>query len=549
MEIIKECRILEGIKVSEGIIMGTVCHFQEALHEQAAIYQIADEDVEREIGRFTDAVETGVKELLTIAENIEKTIGKNEAMIFHSHEMILKDPALANKVSDIIKKDHINVEYAVKTVFEEYENLFTAMDNEYMRERSVDFRELKKRILSHLTGESGKFLCNIGSSCLHKKDRIVLAHEITPSLLSRIEDDRIVGLISEKGGANSHAGIMARSIGIPFVSGLNIVDTEECGSMVIIDGFAGKVILNPSKEIIESYKIKDIKAKRDCSIIKNNRGPVAYAANGKEVTILGNVLSNTDIDMINSFRLAGIGLLRSEFLFYEYPAFPNPELQAEKYISMIARLENKADVTIRLFDFGADKKVDTLEFAVENNPLLGSRGSRFLIANPKILNNQLEAIAITARKYPVKILYPMITTPDEIDILNKSADAVFSKFGLNIKRGIMFEVPAPFVTPRPYLERVDFCSIGTNDLVQYLFAVDRENTSVNHLYNLSNPQIAALIKPLLITAKELGKEISLCGEIGEHFDFLKEVINSGLTRLSVNPGSAQKIIQMIRYIA
>ncbi len=550
MEILKDFKILDGIKISEGIILGTVCHFQEATHEQTAIFEVKPSQIDNEIKKLKNALEKSKNDLRIIAANIEKTVGKNEAMIFHSHELILEDSVLLDKISSLIRDKFLNVEYSVKTIFEEYEQIFENMNNEYMRERALDFRELKKRILSYFTGETGKFKCDVGSKCLHKLERIVLAKEITPSLIARIEDDKIVGLISEKGGVNSHAGIMARSIGIPFVSGLHIVEQIECGTMVIVDGFAGKVIINPTDDIIHSYKIKDLTVKRECKILKLNKGPFVETIDGNRIEILGNVLALNDIEMINKYSLNGIGLLRSEFMFYDNATFPNKLEQSAKYLEMIAHLNSKTNITVRLFDFGGDKKIDTLKFENETNPLLGMRGARYLLSNRSILTEQLEAISIVAKKHNINILYPMITVPDEIDLINSIAKPIFEQYGVsgNIKIGVMFEVPSAFINPDLYLEKVDFCSIGTNDLMQYLFAVDRENTSVNHLYSLNNPQVIDIIRPVIDAANRMNKPISLCGEISDNFDFLEKLIQAGLRKISVNPGSSQKIIQMIKYI-
>ncbi len=534
MSIITKKIKVSGLPISNGIIIGKVCHYQDQNKKQSAIFEIKEAQVKRNITRLAQALEKSRAEIKFLAKEVEEKVGKAEAQIFDSHIMILEDQGLINKIKKRITENKENVEFAVKTIFEEYEDMFASMDNEYMRDRKLDFKDLKDRVVNNLTGEKGDFLCNKNFGCIHGDYRIVLLDELTPSLVSTLREQNIKGIIAGKGGINSHAAIITRSLKIPYVSGIDIIDKIQCATDVILDADNGIVIFNPDHAEEKKYRARMEKQQQRAEIIIN--GPIFKSASGKEIEIYSNILTDNDIDLTNQFNLKGSGLVRTEVLFFGNKIFPDKDDQFKKYKNIVERLKGK-EVTFRLFDLGGDKKLDSLTFKEEENPLLGLRGIRYLLKNEQLLTEQLSALAMTARIGKIKVMYPMISSLKELEKVNKIAEDIFTEYNVkaNIQIGMMFEVPSTFINYQPFLERVDFGSIGTNDLIQYLFGVDRNNPDVLYLYQKNQEAVYILFENLIKCADKLGKEISICGEPGNDKKFANRVIEMGIKKFSLNP--------------
>lgn len=533
--------------ITPGVIIGSLCHFQTGSLDQTAIFKIEDDELDDELNRLDNALEISKIELTKLVKNVEKNIGKNEAKIFETHIVLLQDKQVLDKIINKIKNERINCEYAVKSVFEEYEELFAQMDDEYLKDRGTDLSEIKRRILSHLTGEKGKFLCN--QHCKAKNcSRIVVTEELTPSMISLVQAHHITGFITRIGGASSHAAILTKAAGITYVTGVNLINKIKCGSPVIIDSDKKRVIFNPSLETLDKYEEVIQKRKKALHARTITYGPTAKTKSGIKINVYANIMSKDDIKYVNEYDLAGIGLVRTEFLFFSNKIFPKTEEQAEMYTDVIKRTGDKP-VTFRLFDFGADKKIQSLKFRHEENPLLGLRGIRFLLKYKKILKDQVVALCKT-KSTNIRILYPMISNLDELKKVNTVVKETLTENGLQdkIKVGMMFEVPSVFIDPAPYLNEVDFISIGTNDLVQYLFGVDRNNAEVSHLYNQDNPIVYKLLTNLINLAAEKKKDISLCGEINYNTKFIENIIKIGLRNISLTPIGAPELFERISEI-
>ena len=459
---------LNGMVISPGIIIGEVCHYQAGSTEQTAVYKVTSDQVKSELKRLEEAIELSKEELIKLSKNIEKVLGSSEAKIFETHILLLEDKQLLNKIANKVKEENVNIEYAVKVIFEEFENIFAKMDDDYLKDRGTDFSELKRRVLSHLTGEKGRFLCRHECLVQKRKGRIILTNELTPSMISLLENKNIDGFITKIGGKNSHAAILARAIGIPFITGINIIEKIKCETPVIIDSNSGKVIFNPNKEILEKYNKIINKEKEKHEELKKTIGPIIKTNKGTELEIYANILNINDMIFYNQFQLAGIGLVRTEYLFMNDKDFPTVDQQTIIY-SEIIKKANGHPVTFRLFDVGGDKNIPSLKFPEEENPLLGLRGIRYLMKYKKILTDQIKAICNSAKNGNVKILYPMISNIDELKKANQITQTIINKNNLSkkINIGMMFEVPSVFINPQPYLQLVDFISIGSNDLVQY----------------------------------------------------------------------------------
>lgn len=540
---------VNGIVISPGVIIGEVCHYQAGSIEQTAVYKVTSDRIGKELKRFEEAIRLSKEELTHLTKNIEKILGSSEAKIFDTHILLLEDKQLFNKIRNKVKEENINIEYAVKTVFEEFEDIFAKMDDEYLKDRGTDFSELKRRVLSHLTGEKGKFLCRHECLAQKRKGRIILTNELTPSMISLLENKNIDGFITKYGGKNSHAAILARAIGIPFITGINIIEKIKCETPVIIDGDSSKVIFNPDNKILEKYNKIIEKEKEKRERLEKIIGPILKTNKGTELEIYANIINLNDMKFYNQYQLAGIGLVRTEFLFIDDKNFPTVEQQTNIY-SEIIKNANGHSVTFRLFDVGGDKNIPGLKFPKEDNPLLGLRGIRYLMKYKKILTDQIEAICNSAKNGVVKILYPMISNIDELKKVNKIAKAIIDENNLSnkIDVGMMFEVPSVFINPDPFLKLVDFISIGSNDLVQYLYGVDRNNANVSHLYKQDSIAIYKLIEHVLFEANKQKKDVTLCGEIDFNSKFFEKIIRLGMKKFSISPVTMPKVIEKIKEI-
>ena len=537
MDIINSQLEVTGITLSPGISMAPICHFQEAISEQTSIYKISEKSVASELNRLKKSIEISKEEIKSISKDVRKQVGEYEAKIFETHIFVLEDEELMKKIYFKISNDLQNAEYAVKSVFEEYEALFEKMDDEYFKDRGTDFAELKRRILSHLTGEKGHFLC--GEHCNTKKSsykKIVITRELTPSMIPLIKKRNIVGFITKHGGKTSHAAILSRAAGIPYITDIDLTDNVNCGTIAIIDGDNSRVLFNPQPSIIEVYTNK-IKTKHNL-ILKSPRfkGPVIKTRSNELIEIYANIISENEVNYIHTNCLAGIGLLRTEFLFFEYNHFPDIDEQTKVYKNIVKAAKGKP-VNIRLFDLGGDKKIKSLDFMHEENPLLGLRGIRFLMNNKTILATQVNAICRAADHGKLRILYPMISSLQELKQVNSYVKNILSKNNKDkeILTGMMFEVPSVLIEPEMFLSEIDFGNLGTNDLLQYLFAVDRNNAYVSYLDIENENTLYKLISNLLKEAMRQKKQIIYCGELSFSSDLLKKLIKTGLRKISISP--------------
>jgi len=548
MTIINDEIIKKGTVISPGTVIAPICHFQAGSVEQTAIYKVDEDSINDEIERLNNAIEMSKEELKLLAANVENFIGENEAKIFETHILVLEDKSLLDKIYKKVKNEKINIEFAVKYIFEEFEDIFAKMDDEYLKDRGTDFSEIKRRLLSHLTGDKGRFLCRVNCNSSKNNPRIVLTNELSTSMISLLKDNNIIGFITSQGGLNSHAAILTKALGIPYITGINVIDRVKCGTTAIIDGENNRVIFNSRKETVNKYK----------NIINNNNkllekisnlGPVVITKSGYNIEISGNIIGFEDIKFINKYNLAGIGLVRTEFLFFDNVSFPTLDDQIDVYSDIVKKMKGGKPVTFRLFDIGGDKKLKSLDFINEENPLLGLRGIRFLMKNRKILENQVKAIGEAGKLGKVRILYPMISDYDELLKVNKIVKEYLKEVDAkNIEIGMMFEVPSVFISPEKFIKEIDFASIGSNDLVQYLFGIDRNNAHVSYLYKQDNDIVYELIKSLINAASKCNKEVSICGEIDYSTNFIDKIIKIGINKISVSPISVLKLFERLKSI-
>lgn len=515
-----------GLPISGGVAYAKICLFNENRHDQAPGYQVEGPGVEGEKARLEQAVKVASERTQALIDQIQARLGSAQSGIFMAQKMMVEDATLHAKIMALIEHEGLNAEAAVTRALDEYEAVLSAIDNQYLRERATDIGEVKRRLLDVLGNTSPSLQCAGYAHCRHGKDRVVAAVELTPSLTTELDAENLRGFITEHGGAGSHAAILARALGIPAVSGLaGIHSSVTCGNEVIVDGDRGLVILWPTRETLESYKLVE--------------GAVAEAAFEIEPPVAGyEVMANAsrfkDVEKAVIAGAEGIGLYRTEFGVFVPNRILDEQEQYDHYVRILEMIGPRP-VTIRLLDLGGDKGGEWLNLPPEENPQLGLRGSRLLLAHRDLLDVQARALARASVHGPVNVMYPMIVDAAQFLTMREAfEEAVEGIERGTLRHGVMFEVPAACLQAREILEHAEFGSIGTNDLTQYLFAVDRNNELVAQYYNPDAPAFWTLIRMTVDAAAELGRPLAVCGEMAGDERFVGRFIEVGIKSVSVS---------------
>ena len=516
---------LKGLALSKGHAVGKVCMFNEERHSNLPMYRVEGEGVGREIARVERGREIAGRKLEEIRKKVKREIGSAESEIFVAQKMILDDEAMLSEILGHIREEGTNAESAIAQVLNTYETRLAALDDEYISARATDIGEIKRRLLDVLGNMRASLQCD-RDHCQQGRDRIIVAEELTPALTVDVDPELTIGFVTEHGGVNSHAAILARAMGIPAVSGLpGIRDRLGCGVELAIDGEAGEVVIWPTEETLAEARASRSRA-------SGLPGPVDPVAG---FTVMANISWAADIDESIVMKAEGIGLYRTEFEIIATERFLSENELYKRYIS-VGRAMAGNTVIFRLFDIGSDKSLPFMDIPNEANPALGWRGARLLLGRKEILRTQARALARTSEGGRVHVMYPMIVDVDQFLQIKKSfMDAVRDiPFGI-IRHGIMFEVPSACLQARELFEHADFASIGTNDLTQYLFAVDRDNDLVSYDYDPDRPVFWKLIKSIAAAAREAGKPVSVCGELAGYPQFIPLLIDAGINAISVSP--------------
>jgi phosphoenolpyruvate-protein phosphotransferase len=504
-------------------------------------------DLSAEVSRFTHACAAAAKELDRIASRVSQEVGDEEAGIFRAHRMLLRDPALIGKVKSAILNGHVDAQTALQEALDDYAKLFTQIEDEYLRERMADVRDVVGRIMTHLSLEQRP---PFGGN----EPVILVAAEILPSQATALDRMHIAGIVTETGGATGHAGILARSLGIPAVSGLTcILDQVHTGDLLAVDGREGHVYLKPGPEVESAYRKlqREYVDLRDRLIENRDQEPVS--ADGIHVELLANVNSAADAVMAARVGASGVGLYRTEYLFLTHDSIPNEEEQLAAYREVIEAAPNKA-VTIRTLDLGGDKHVPYLGNAHEANPFMGWRSIRLSTSHPEFFQTQLRAILRAGVFGDVSMLFPMISTLEEVQELKRLVDRTRRDlaearipFAEKVPLGIMLEVPAAALCIESLLDEVDFISIGSNDLIQYVMAADRDNPKVAHLCEPFSPAILRLLDSIIKACNERKKPVTLCGEMAARPRCFLPLFGMGLRQLSMSPAFVPPLKELIRH--
>ncbi|WP_392552475.1 phosphoenolpyruvate-protein phosphotransferase PtsI [Orbus wheelerorum] len=538
--------MVSGILVSPGIAFAKALLLKEdeiVLNTRP----IADNKIDAEIARFKDARQKSSEQLNTIMERAKTTLGEDKAAIFEGHIMLLEDEDLESEVINRIKTKHSSADSAVHSVFEAQAKELEGLDDEYLKERAADIRDIGKRLLKNVLGLEIVDLSAIYEPC------VLVAKDLTPSETAQLNLDMVLGFITDLGGRTSHTSIMARSLEVPAIVGTsNATKTIKQGDNIILDAINNKIYINPDDKTTEKLKQVQKQYISDKEELAKLKDLPAITLDGHQVEVCANIGTVRDIAGADRNGYEGVGLYRTEFLFMDRDAYPNEDEQFKAY-KEVAEAANGLPVIVRTMDIGGDKDVPYMHLPKEENPFLGWRAIRIGMDKKDILHAQLRAILRASAFGKLRIMFPMIISIEEVrmlkselNILKEQLRAESKKFDEQIEVGVMVETPAAAVIAHHLAKEVDFLSIGTNDLTQYTLAVDRGNELISHLYNPMSPSVLTLIKSVIDASHAAGKWTGMCGELGGDEKATVLLLGMGLDEFSMSAISIPKIKKIIR---
>ncbi|RLQ83881.1 phosphoenolpyruvate--protein phosphotransferase [Planomicrobium sp. Y74] len=534
---------LYGIAASDGIAIAKTYRLESPSLE---FDKKSIDDPALEIERFHTAIAVSSKELELIKEQAETQIGPKEAAIFGAHLMVLSDPELIGPITEKIENDLVNAEFALHEVSDMFMNIFASMDNDYMKERAADIKDVRNRVLAHLLE------VRFPNPGLISEKVILLADDLTPSDTVQFNPEFIQGFVTEIGGRTSHSAILARTLEIPAVVGVKkLMASLADETLLIIDGIEGKIIADPTEEQIELYKKRKIDFEDRKTALAALKDAPSVSADGFKVELAANIGSPKDVKSALENGAEAIGLFRTEFLYMGRDSFPTEEQQFEIYSEVLKAMGDKPTV-VRTLDIGGDKELSYLDLPKELNPFLGLRAIRLCLEMPDLFRTQLRALLRSSVHGNLNIMFPMIATLDEF----RQAKQLFLEeqeklaaenipFSKDIEVGIMVEIPSTAVMADLFAKEVDFFSIGTNDLIQYTMAADRMNENVSHLYQPFNPAILRMVKMVIDAAHKEGKWAGMCGEMAGEELAVPILLGLGLDEFSMSASSILKTRSMI----
>lgn len=535
---------MKGLGVSPGIGIG-----KAFIIDKGPINIIKNyvNDAEKELDRLMTAFETAKEQLKELYISSIDELGEKEAQIFKSHEMMLEDDTFISDVENRIKEEGVNAEFALNETSNVYIEMFQNIEDEYLRERSEDIKDVMNRVIRILMG-----ITSVDFSHL-EENSIIVAKDLTPSDTAQIDRTKVAAMITEMGGKTSHAAIIARIMGIPTVVGLNnIIDKIKAGDTVICDGRTGKVLINPNAKQLFHFNKKKNKEDEIKNELRNQIGLPSVTKDGFKVSLSANIGTPNDVDMVLENDAEGIGLFRSEFIFMNRDHQPTEDEQFEQYKEVLTKMGDKP-VIIRTLDIGGDKNVPYIDIPKEMNPFLGYRAIRLCLGNVEVFRTQLRAILRASVYGNVKIMIPMISTMKELKdskkILQQAKDELQKegiKFKNDIEIGTMIEIPSAAIISDLLAKEVDFFSIGTNDLIQYTMAVDRMNSKLSYLYSQYHPALLRLIKGIIDNAHNAGIWVGMCGEAAGDPKLIPVLVGMGLDEFSMNAPSILRARYIVR---
>lgn len=539
--------MLKGIAASSGVTIAKAYKYETP----AIVIEKKDADPSAETAKFEKAVEQSIKDIETIKEKAAGRLSDEELAIFDAHLMVAQDPVMADEVKNMITNDACNAEYALDVVAGNYIGMFEAMDDEYMRERAADIRDVTTRIKYHILDVAMADLSLIDEEC------IIVAHDLTPSDTAQLDKKFAKGFVTEIGGRTSHSAIMARSLEIPAIVGASGVLKEvKAGDVLVLDALKGEVHINPDEETVKKYREVEKKYQEEVLALKAFKDQESISVDGHKIDLAANIGTPDDVEGALNNGAEAIGLYRTEFLYMNAQQLPTEEEQFQAYKKVLEAMGDK-QVVVRTLDIGGDKKLPYLPIDPEMNPFLGYRAIRLCLDRKDIFRTQLRALIRASAFGKLCIMFPMIATLDEFNqgkaIYEEEKAKLIAEgvaVGEHIQVGLMIEIPAAAVLADQFAKVADFFSIGTNDLIQYSMAADRMSEKVSYLYQPFNPSILRLIKMTIDGAHKEGKWVGMCGEMAGEPDAISVLMGLGLDEFSMSATSilrARKIANSLSY--
>ena len=535
-------QVYSGKSVFRGIAIGKISVYRK---NEQQVKRVRTEDTKGELARYEAAKAAAIEQLQELYQKALKEVGEANAAIFEIHQMMLDDGDYNESVENIIKTQKVNAEYAVAVTGDNFAQMFRAMDDDYMRERAADVKDISERVLSILNGgQKGKVVTD--------EPVIIVADDLAPSETVQLEKDMVLSFVTVHGSVNSHTAILARTMAIPALIGteeLPLDDTVD-GKLAVVDGLNGKIYVEPDAQTLEEMKKRRQAELEKKELLQLLKGKDNVTLDGKKIMLYANIGNIKDLATVIQNDAGGIGLFRSEFIYLEKDRYPTEEEQFSIYKTAVETMAGKR-VIIRTLDIGADKQCEYFKMDKEENPALGYRAIRICLTRPEIFKTQLRALFRASAYGNLAIMYPMITSLWEVKRIKEIVEEVKAEltakqleFG-NPQQGIMIETPAAVMMSGELAKEVDFFSIGTNDLTQYTLAIDRQNPKLDKFYDAHHPAVLSMIRMTVENAHKAGIWAGICGELGADTSLTKEFLAMGVDELSVSPGSILPIRKII----
>ena len=532
----------QGKSVYKGIAMGPVVVLRKNDYQ---VKRTRIEDAEAEAARVDVALKASQEQLQKLYDKAVKEVGEASAAIFEVHQMMLEDEDYLEAIQNMIRTEQVNAEYAVAVTGDNFAEMFASMDDDYMKARSADIKDISERLVRNLSGQGDVDLSSIEPS-------VIVADDLSPSETVQMDKDKILAFVTVHGSTNSHTAILARMMNIPALIGVKMnLEELQTGMTAVVDGFGGKVTFEPDEELKAQTEARMQEEEEKLKLLQELKGKENITLDGRKINIYANIGSVGDIGYVMENDAGGIGLFRSEFLYLGRNDFPTEEEQFQTYKQAVQMMAGKK-VIIRTLDIGADKQVDYFNLGNEDNPAMGYRAIRICLKQPEIFKTQLRALLRAAVYGNLSIMYPMITSTEEVKRIYEIVAEVEEELKAQEiqykipEQGIMIETPAAAIISDRLAEMVDFFSIGTNDLTQYTLAIDRQNEKLDEFYNPHHEALLRMIQMVVDNAHKCGKWAGICGELGADVTLTEQFVRMGLDELSVAPSMVLKLRKIVR---
>ena len=532
----------QGKSVYKGIAMGPIVVLKKNDYQ---VKRTRIEDTEAEVKRVDEALKASQEQLQKLYDKAVREVGEASAAIFEVHQMMLEDEDYLEAIQNMIRTEQVNAEYAVAVTGDNFAEMFASMDDDYMKARSADIKDISERLVRNLSGQGDVDLSEIEPS-------VIVADDLSPSETVQMDKDKILAFVTVHGSTNSHTAILARMMNIPALIGVKMdLEAFQSGMTAVVDGFQGIVTFDPDEETKVQTETKMQEEAEKLKLLQELKGKENVTLDGRKINIYANIGSVGDIGYVMENDAGGIGLFRSEFLYLGRNDFPTEEEQFQAYKQAVQMMAGKK-VIIRTLDIGADKQVDYFNLGNEDNPAMGYRAIRICLRQPEIFKTQLRALLRAAVYGNLSIMYPMITSTEEVKKIYEIVAEVEEELKAQEiqykipEQGLMIETPAAAIISDKLAEMVDFFSIGTNDLTQYTLAIDRQNEKLDEFYNPHHEAILRMIQMVVDNAHKCGKWAGICGELGADATLTEQFVRMGLDELSVAPSMVLKLRKIVR---